>query len=114
MPLYRQLPKRGFTNIRREEVQIINIRDLRLLDEGVEEVNSEVLAKRGLVHYPDRPVKLLGDGEATRAWKVDLTAVSDSARKKIEDAGGSVTVLEPAPKRGKYRKKSERLTGGKL
>lgn len=112
MPIQRRLPKRGFTNIWREEVQILNIRDLERLDEGVEEINVDVLAERGLISHPGKPVKLLGEGEISRAVKVNLGAVSSGARSKIEAAGGTVTVPEPAPKRGKYVKRALRLETG--
>ncbi len=108
MPIQRRLPKRGFKNIWREEVQIVNLSDLDRLAQDITEVNAEVLASNGMIKNANVPVKLLGDGEATRAWNVDLAAVSKSAVEKVEAAGGKVTVPPPAPKRGKYKKKAER------
>lgn len=108
MPIQRRLPKRGFTNIWREEFQIINLVDLAKLGD-VTDVNAETLAARNMVKRADRPIKLLGNGDVDKAYTVDLTAVSASAKEKIEKAGGTVTVPEPAGKRGKYSKKSERI-----
>ncbi len=108
MPIQRRLPKRGFKNIWREEVQVVNLKDLDRLEEGILEITPEVLVKHGMIKHAGRPVKLLGDGEATRAWKVDLTAVSKGAEEKVKAAGGEVTVPPPAPKRGKYKKRAER------
>ncbi len=109
MPINRRLPKRGFTNIWREDVQIINIADLERLVDGGTDVNRETCVASGLVKTTRLPVKLLGDGEVTIAYNVDLDAVSASAKEKIEKAGGTVKVPEAAPKRGKYVKKSERV-----
>lgn len=108
MPIQRRLPKRGFKNIWREEFQVINLVDLAKLGD-VTDVTAETLAARNLIKHADRPVKLLGNGDVEKAYNVDLTAVSASAKEKIEKAGGTVTVPEPAGKRGKYIKKSERI-----
>ena len=69
----------------------------------------EVLAEHGIIRNSARPVKLLGDGEASRAFTVTLSAVSKAADEKIKAAGGTVNVPGPAPKRGKYLKRSLRL-----
>ncbi|MDP8208243.1 MAG: 50S ribosomal protein L15 [Candidatus Electryonea clarkiae] len=108
MPIQRRLPKRGFKNIWREEVQIINIRDLARIGDDVKIVNSEVLEKNGLIANAARPVKLLGEGDVSRAIEIDISAVSSGAKEKIEAAGGKVTVPGPTPKRRKYIKKSLR------
>ncbi|MDZ7374067.1 MAG: 50S ribosomal protein L15 [candidate division KSB1 bacterium] len=92
MPLQRRVPKRGFTNIFKTEYQIVNVGDLNRL-EGVEEVTPEVLKKSGLIKKLDQPVKILGDGELTKALHVLANAFSKSARAKIEAAGGRVTIL---------------------
>jgi len=109
MPIQRRLPKRGFKNIWREEVQIVNLRDLKRLDASIVEITPEVLAEHGIIRNSARPVKLLGDGEASRAFTVTLSAVSKAADEKIKAAGGTVNVPGPAPKRGKYLKRSLRL-----
>jgi large subunit ribosomal protein L15 len=88
MPLIRRVPKRGFTNPFRVAAQPVNLRDLEKL--GGTEVTPAALAAAGLIHRPDRPVKVLGTGEATRAYAVSGCLASASARAKIEQAGGRV------------------------
>ena len=90
MPLQRRLPKRGFTNINRVEYQVVNLRDLEAFDGAV---NAEVLKGAGLIGTVRRPVKVLGQGELTKALAVEANAFSKSAKEKIEAAGGSVAVL---------------------
>ena len=88
MPLIRRLPKRGFINPFRVENQVVNIRDLSELKD--EEITPAVLFGVGLVGRPDRPVKILGTGDAARAYVVKGCLISASARRKIEQAGGRV------------------------
>jgi large subunit ribosomal protein L15 len=90
MPLVRRLPKRGFTNIFRKEFAVVNLADLAEL-EG--EITPELLAESGRVRR-GRMVKVLGDGEITRALTVKAHAFSASAREKIEAAGGTVEEIE--------------------
>lgn len=85
MPLTRRVPKRGFTNIFRVEYSVVNLRDLDKFDGSVGPAD---LLARGLVRK-GRPVKILGNGDVTKALKVQANKFSASARKKIEDAGGS-------------------------
>ena len=90
MPLVRRVPKRGFTNIFKQEYQVVNV--ARLADfEG--EVNPENLVERGVVRS-GMPVKVLGNGEISTALKVKAHKFSATARAKIETAGGSCEVLE--------------------
>ena len=89
MPLIRRIPKRGFTNPFRQPAQVVNVRYLARLAEGVE-VTPETLFGAGLVRRPDHPVKLLGMGDVGRKFVVKSVAVSASARKKIEQAGGTI------------------------
>ncbi len=89
MPLLRRVPKRGFTNLFRREFEIVNLEALADL-EG--EITPATLAARGLVR-PDRPVKILGQGEVERALQVAAHKFSASARRKIEAAGGSCEVI---------------------
>ena len=93
MPLARRLPKRGFTNIFREQRQIVNVRDLSRFTAGAE-IDAAVLSEAGLVGRADRPVKLLAKGELSEALTVRVAAASAAAVKKIEAAGGTVEVLE--------------------
>ncbi|MDD3966683.1 MAG: 50S ribosomal protein L15 [Candidatus Neomarinimicrobiota bacterium] len=93
MPLQRRVPKRGFSNKRfRQEYQIINVHDLNLLEE-VSNVNADKLFEFGLIKKLNKPVKVLGYGEMTRAMEVTVDAFSDTAKEKIEKAGGKALVL---------------------
>jgi len=90
MPLIRRIPKRGFTNPFKQPAQVVNVRHLVLLADGVE-VTPETLFGAGLVRRPDHPIKLLGTGEvAGRKFVVKGVAVSASAKSKIEQAGGTI------------------------
>jgi large subunit ribosomal protein L15 len=100
MPLFRRIPKHGFNNPLRTEYSVANVgRIQRLVDEGRldpdEPLTPEALEAVGAVRDADR-VKILGDGVLDAALEVSAHAFSDSAREKIEDAGGSATVLEHA------------------
>ena len=88
MPLYRRLPKRGFTNPFREENQVVNLSDLKKV--SAPEVSPETLYSAGLIGKPGSPVKLLGSGDADRAYTVRGVALSAPARAKIEAAGGKI------------------------
>lgn len=93
MPLYRKLPHRGFSNFHhRVEVAVLNVGDLASLDASVTEVNAEVLASLGLIRGGEKSVKILGDGEVGRALKVTALKFSESAKAKIEKAGGQAIV----------------------
>ena len=93
MPLYRRLPIRGFNQARfRVEPAVLNVGDLARLDEAVTEVNSEGLAAAGIIRKDENYVKVLGDGEITRAIKVTATKFSAAAKAKIEAAGGEAIV----------------------
>lgn len=88
MPMYRRLPKRGFTNPFKVIAQPVNVGQLKKLSGNV--VNPESLYAAGLVGKRDAPVKLLGTGDADRAYTVSGIAVSASARQKLEAAGGTI------------------------
>ncbi len=88
MPMYRRLPKRGFTNPFRVENQVVNLSDLKKVSAA--DVSPETLYSAGLIGKPDAPVKLLGTGDADRAYTVRGVAFSASARAKIEAAGGKI------------------------
>ena len=92
MPLVRRLPKRGFTNIHRKRVEIVNLRDLARFGEGAT-IDVGFLAKSGLVRDSGAQVKLLGDGEAPQGVTVKVHRASTSARRKVEEAGGTVEIL---------------------
>ncbi len=90
IPLYRRLPRRGFSNYKfRKEYAIVNLADLERLGD-VDTVTPEVLAEAGLIRNTQSPVKLLGDGEIARALTIQLAKVSAGAKTKIEAAGGTI------------------------
>ena len=93
MPLYRKLPHRGFNQFNfRTEIAILNVGDLAGLDASVTEVSAATLAVAGLIRSGEKTVKILGDGELTRAIKVTAAKFSESAKAKIEKAGGQAIV----------------------
>lgn len=89
MPLQRRLPKRGFAPHKRLEYQVVNVRALERV-EG-DEATLETMRAAGLIASLRKPVKVLGQGEISRAMKVTAHAFSHSAREKIERAGGEVS-----------------------
>ena len=89
MPLARRLPRRGFTNLFKKEFQIVNLDAIDAL--GLDTINPQILAKHGLVRSALKPVKILGDGEIKSKLDVTATAFSNSAKEKIEKAGGTAT-----------------------
>jgi large subunit ribosomal protein L15 len=93
MPLYRKLPHRGFNNYNhRVEIAVVNLGDISSLPADVTEVDVTVLATRGLIRAGEKAVKILGDGEVSRAIKVTAAKFSASAKAKIEKAGGQVVI----------------------
>ncbi|MGH7525668.1 MAG: 50S ribosomal protein L15 [Gemmatimonadales bacterium] len=88
MPMYRRLPKRGFTNPFKVTAQVVNLSQLEKVN--APDVSPETLYSAGLIAKVDRPVKLLGTGDAGRAYTVRGVALSASARAKIEAAGGKI------------------------
>jgi large subunit ribosomal protein L15 len=87
------LPHRGFNNYRhRTEMAVLNVGDLGSIDANVNEVNAKVLAASGLIRGGEAAVKILGDGEVTRAFKVTAAKFTTSAKAKIEKAGGQAIV----------------------
>ena len=93
MPLYRKLPHRGFNQAAfRTEIAVVNLGDLASLDAGVTEVDAVSLAAAGLIRAGEKSVKVLGDGEISRALKVTAARFSATAKAKIEKAGGQAVV----------------------
>lgn len=91
MPLHRRLPKRGFTNIFKTAYTVINLRDLERFESGAD-VDRAALVSAGLIKEKAKPVKLLGQGDIAISLNIKLAAISESARKKVEAAGGKVEV----------------------
>lgn len=92
MPLQRRLPKRGFTNIFRKEFQVINLADISRVGQR-DRLDPAEMQRLGLIRHADRPVKVLGDGELAFALTISANAFSASARKAIEEKGGTAEVL---------------------
>ena len=92
MPLYRRLPKRGFTNRNTLDIEAINIRALERFD-NVTEVTVETLIEAGVIKNPKDGVKILGNGELTKKLTVKANAFSASAKAKIEALGGKAEVI---------------------
>ena len=105
MPLQRRLPKRGFTNVHAKPVSIVNVADLERIGETT--VDAEVLAKRGVIRSAKPRLKVLGNGELKTAVNVRAHAFSESARQKIEAAGGTVDVIEIPRRPKRYMKKEK-------
>jgi large subunit ribosomal protein L15 len=91
MPLHRRLPKRGFTNIFREEWAIVNVATLEQLDGA--SFDPDILKSLGVVKKMEKGLKILGSGDLKKKITVKAHAVSESAKKKIEAAGGSVEII---------------------
>jgi large subunit ribosomal protein L15 len=92
MPIHRRLPKRGFTNIFKKEMAIINVSDLDRFEAGTL-VDEAALVQNGLVKGRRDGIKLLGSGDIKIALTVQINAISRSAKDKIEAAGGTVEVI---------------------
>ena len=92
MPLYRRLPKRGFTNINSKEIIGINVSVLeRFENDSV--VSVETLLETGVIKNPQDGVKILGNGELTKKLVVKANAFSEGAKAKIEAVGGTCEVI---------------------
>ncbi len=91
-PLTRRVPKRGFKNIFREEYIIVSLERLNQF-EADSVVTPKILHERGMVKKPNRPIKILSDGELTKPIVISAHKFSQKAIEKIEAAGGRVEVL---------------------
>lgn len=93
MPLYRRIPKRGFTNIWRTEYTVLNVDDLNRFEAGAV-VTPEVLKEAGLVkQVKNGGIKILGDGELEKNITIQAHKFSKTAVEKIESAGGKAEVI---------------------
>ena len=92
MPLYRQIPKRGFTNINRKEYAIVNLASLNKFDDGTE-VTPQLLMESGLVKNLKSDIKILGSGKLEKKLTVKANKFSASAVSAIEAAGGKTEVM---------------------
>lgn len=91
MPLFRRLPKRGFTNIWRRDYDVVNLSALNVFEDGTH-VGKEELVSRGLIRANAVRVKILGNGDLKRKLTVSADKFSAVAKEKIEKLGGSVEV----------------------
>ena len=92
MPLYRRLPKRGFTNRNSKVIVGINVSALERFEDGAE-VTVAALVENGVVKNPRDGVKILGNGELTKKLNVKVDAFSEGAKTKIEAVGGTCEVI---------------------
>ena len=92
MPLYRRLPKRGFTNIFAKKYVSVNVEVLDKFNDG-DEVTAEALLEKGIISKTLDGVKILGRGEVTKKVTVKVAKISESAKEKIEKAGGKAEVM---------------------
>ena len=92
MPLYRRLPKRGFTNRNSKVIVGINVSALEVFDNDAV-VSVETLMEQGIVKNPKDGVKILGNGELTKKLTVQANAFSEGAKAKIEALGGKAEVI---------------------
>ncbi|HBA70442.1 MAG TPA: 50S ribosomal protein L15 [Lachnospiraceae bacterium] len=92
MPLYRRIPKRGFTNYNAKDIVAINVSALEVFDNGAT-VDVDTLIERGIVKNPRDGVKILGNGDFTKSLTVKANAFSASAKERIEALGGTAEVV---------------------
>ena len=92
MPLYRRIPKRGFTNRNSKTIVGINVSALEVFENDAV-VSVETLIEKGIVKNPRDGVKILGNGELTKKLSVKVNAYSASAKEKIEALGGTAEVM---------------------
>ncbi len=92
MPLVRQIPKRGFTNIFAKEYAIVNVGDLEIFDEGTE-ITAALLVEKRIVRRELDGLKVLGNGELTKKLTVKAVKFTASAKEKIEAVGGTAEVI---------------------
>lgn len=90
MPLFRRLPKKGFSNVQfRDVYETVNVGDLNAFDDGAI-INEAALREKGLVNRNCDAIKILGSGDLSRKLTIEIKSLSASAREKIEKAGGSI------------------------
>ena len=92
MPLYRRIPKRGFTNRNSKDIEAVNVSALERFEDGAE-ITVAALVESGVVTNPKDGVKILGNGNLTKKLTVKVDACSEGAKAKIEAAGGTVEVI---------------------
>jgi large subunit ribosomal protein L15 len=93
MPLHRRIPKRGFTNIFKHEYAVVNLSDLERFDNGAT-VDEAALRSAGLVKGQNDGIKVLGNGALSKNLTVSATKFSETAKQKIEAAGGTCQEIQ--------------------
>ena len=91
MPLHRRVPKRGFTNIFREEYSVVNLARLEKINKN--EITIKDLVDEGIIRKETERVKILGQGDMASSKTIHAHKFSQSAQKKIEDAGGKAVLV---------------------
>jgi len=112
MPIHRRLPKRGFNNINKVSFVEINVNRLdKLIDDKIidpnKTINNKVLMDIGLIHSEKSRVKLLANGELKNKINIEISAISSSAKDKVEKVGGSVLIQNNEKLVKKIENKSE-------
>ena len=92
MPLYRRLPKRGFKNVGRAQIETISLTDLEKFEDGAD-VTVETLLEKGIIRDAKDGVKVLANGALTKKVNVTVNAYSAQAKAKIEELGGKAEVI---------------------
>lgn len=109
MPLYRRLPKMGFTNARfKLRYYVVNVGELERTFDADTPINLATIQQAGLAPKRAEYLKILGTGELSKAFVIEAHAISDGAKKKVEEAGGSITLL---PARTEYRERGVKKSG---
>ena len=93
MPLYRRIPKKGFTNIFRRSNAVVNLSELAKLDSSIKDINMASLIDAGIVKGRHDRLTILATGEVTKAYNVKAQRVSGAAAEKITKAGGKVELI---------------------
>jgi large subunit ribosomal protein L15 len=92
MPLFRRMPKRGFSNINRKEYAIVSLNDLNRFDKGTD-ITPALLVESGIVKNEKAGIKLLANGEITKKVTVTVSKASAAAKQAVEAAGGKIEVI---------------------
>ena len=92
MPLYRRVPKRGFTNVFSTVYETVNVERLEAFENGAV-ITAQTLVDAGIIHHADVALKILGDGELTKKLTVKANKFTASAKEKIEAVGGTAEVI---------------------
>lgn len=112
MPMYRRIPKKGFTNIHRRSNAVVNLSELVKLEKATKEVSLESLQEAGIVKGRFDRLTILATGEITQALTIKAHRVSEAAAEKIKKAGGTINLI-PIPEGMKRSKGVSAVKGEK-